>query len=65
MTRAVTEALRERLERIRHRCKAEATAEELLAIVRGCASTLKGPAVDHGTGSIARSEGRQKVTSIF
>ena len=49
MTRAVTEALRERLERIRRRRKLEATAEELLAIGRRCASTLKGPAVDHGT----------------
>jgi antitoxin VapB len=49
MTRAVTQALRERLERIRRRRKPEATAEELLAIGRRCASTLKGPAVDHGT----------------
>lgn len=49
MTRAVTEALRERLERVRRRRNKEATAEDLLAIGRRCASTLKGPAVDHGT----------------
>jgi antitoxin VapB len=50
MTHAVTEALRERLERVRRRRrKREATAEELLSIGRRCASTLKGPAVDHGT----------------
>ena len=49
MTHAVTEALRERLERVRRRSKAEATAAELLAIGRRCASALKGPAVDHGT----------------
>jgi antitoxin VapB len=49
MTHAVTEALRERLERVRRRRKPEATAEELLAIGRRCASTLKGPVVEHGT----------------
>jgi len=49
MTRAVTEALRERLERVRRRRKPEATEAALLAIGRRCASTLKGPAVDHGT----------------
>jgi antitoxin VapB len=49
MTHAVTEALRERLERVRRRRKPESTAEELLMIGRRCASTLKGPAVDHGT----------------
>lgn len=49
MTRAVTEALRERLERVRRRRNKEATAEDLLAIGRRCATTLKGPAVDHGT----------------
>ena len=49
MTHAVTEALRERLERVRRRDKPEATAAELLAIGRRCASALKGPAVDHGT----------------
>jgi antitoxin VapB len=49
MTRAVTEALRERLERARRRRGREATAAELLEIGRRCASTLKGPPVDHGT----------------
>jgi antitoxin VapB len=49
MTDAVTEALRERLERIRRRRKPRVAAAELLAIGRRCASTLKGPAVDHGT----------------
>ena len=48
MTRAVTEAIRERLERIRRRRRPEATAAELLAIGRRCASTLKGKPVDHG-----------------
>lgn len=49
MTYAVTEALRERLERVRRRRKPKTTTEELLAIGRRCASTLKGPAVDHGS----------------
>jgi len=49
MTHAVTEALRERLDRVRRRRKPHATAAELLEIGRRCASTLKGPAVDHGT----------------
>lgn len=48
MTRAVREALRERLERARRRGP-EATAAELLEIGRRCASTLKGAPVDHGT----------------
>ena len=49
MTRAVTEALRERLERVQRRRKPETTAQELLQIGRRCASALKGPVVDHGT----------------
>lgn len=49
MTRAVKEALRERLERLRRKRKAEATARDLLAIGRRCAGALKKPAVDHGT----------------
>ncbi len=49
LTRAVTEALRERLERVRRQRHASATSEELLAIARRCASTLKGPPVDHAT----------------
>jgi antitoxin VapB len=47
ITHAVTEALRERLERVRRRRKPKATAAELLEIGRRCARTLKGPAVDH------------------
>ena len=48
MTNAVTEALRERLERVRSRRQADVKAAELLAIGRRCASTRKGPAVAHG-----------------
>ena len=49
MTHAVTEALRERLERVRRRSKPETTVEEVLTIGRRCASALKRPAVDHAT----------------
>ena len=49
MTHAVTEALRERLQRVRRHRKPEAAVMEMLAIGRRCASNLKGPAVDHGT----------------
>ena len=49
MTRAVTEALRERLQRIRQHHRPEASVAELLAIGRRCAGDLKGPAVDHDT----------------
>jgi antitoxin VapB len=49
MTRAVTEALRERLARLTRAQKPEATADDLLAIGRRCAATLKGKAMDHGT----------------
>jgi antitoxin VapB len=49
MTRAVTEALRERLARLTRAQKPEATADDLLAIGRRCAATLKGKAIDHGT----------------
>jgi antitoxin VapB len=49
MTRAVTEALRERLERVRRQCRPEAKTAELLAIGRRCASNLRGPAIDHAT----------------
>lgn len=48
MTHAVTEAIRERLERIRRQRKPDATVAELLAIGRRCANTLKGKPVDHG-----------------
>jgi len=47
MTQAVTEAIRERLQRVRRQRKPEATVAELLAIGHRCASTLKGKPVDH------------------
>jgi antitoxin VapB len=46
MTRAVTEALRERLFRLERR-SARASVEELLAIADRAASHVKGPYVDH------------------
>jgi antitoxin VapB len=49
MTRAVTEALRERLARLTRGGKPQSTADELLAIGRRCAATLKGKPVDHGS----------------
>ena len=49
MTHAVTEALRERLQRVRRQRQAEATIAELLAIGRRCANTLKGKPIDHGS----------------
>ena len=49
MTHAVTEALRERLERARRRRRPEVTAAELMEIGRRCASTLKAPPIDHAT----------------
>lgn len=48
MSRAVKEALRERLERVRRSKKKTPSAAELLAIGRRCAATLKAPSVDHG-----------------
>ena len=48
MTRAVTLALRERLERVRRHRRRTATAEELLEIGRRCAAHLEAPPVDHG-----------------
>jgi antitoxin VapB len=48
MTQAVTEALRERLERVRRHRKPEATVAELLAIGHRCARTLKPKTIDHG-----------------
>ena len=49
MTAAVTEAVRERLERVR-RQKGGSLSDHLLAIGRDCASHLKEPfrSVDHG-----------------
>jgi len=48
MTAAVTQALRERLERVRRRRKKEAVFAELMAIARRGASLGKGPYLDHG-----------------
>lgn len=48
MTRAVTEALRERLARVNRARRPDAAADDLLAIGRRCAATLKGKPVDHG-----------------
>ncbi len=46
ITRAVTEALRERLEKIERR-GARASVEELLAIADRAAAHVKGPCLDH------------------
>jgi len=49
MTQAVTQAVRERLDRLAHP-KKQGLAERLLRIGKDCASRLKGPArtIDHG-----------------
>jgi hypothetical protein len=47
MTRAVIEALRERLSRLNNSRKSKSTAEDLLAIGRRCAATLKRKPVVH------------------
>lgn len=49
MTRAVTEALRERLARLTRARQPETTADDLIAIGRRCAATLKKKPVDHGS----------------
>ena len=46
MTRAVTEALRERYERLRAR-RDKASAQELLAIAQRASSRVKRPYLDH------------------
>ncbi len=46
MTRAVTEALRERYERLQGR-QGKASVEELLAIARRASAQVKGPYLDH------------------
>ncbi len=46
MTRVVTEALRERLEKI-ERTRARASVAELLAIADRAAAHVKGPCLDH------------------
>jgi antitoxin VapB len=47
LTRAVTEALRQRYERLRAR-EAKASVDELLAIARRASVKIKGPYLDHG-----------------
>lgn len=46
LTRAVTEALRERYERLRGR-RGKASVEELLAIAKRASAQVKGPYLDH------------------
>ena len=47
MTRAVTEALRDRL-KVVEQAKGKASLEELMAIARQSAALVKGPYPDHG-----------------
>ncbi|MGH8217269.1 MAG: type II toxin-antitoxin system VapB family antitoxin [Steroidobacteraceae bacterium] len=49
MTRAVKEALRERLARVNREQRRATAAEDLLAIGRRCAATLKGKPLDHAS----------------
>ncbi len=46
LTHAVTEALRERYERLQRRC-GKASVEELLAIAKRASAQVKGPYLDH------------------
>ena len=46
LTRAVTEAVRERYERLRVR-RGKASVEELLAIAKRASAQVKGPYLDH------------------
>lgn len=48
MTKAITRALRERLERVRRQQRPDAIAAELLAIGARCAANLSGKPVEHG-----------------
>jgi antitoxin VapB len=49
MTEVVTEALREHLHRVERKTGPKALSEDLLAIGRRCARTLKGKSVDHAS----------------
>jgi antitoxin VapB len=49
MTKAVTCALKERLERVRRYQRSDATAAELMAIGARCAASLSGTPVDHSS----------------
>lgn len=46
MTRAVTTALKEKLDRIEH-CDSKATTQELRAIAKGISSQVQRPYIDH------------------
>ena len=48
MTKAVTRALKERLERVRQHHRPDVTAAELLALRARCAANLSGKPVNHG-----------------
>jgi ribonuclease VapC len=58
MTRAVTEAIRERLERERRLRNQAALAEELLAIGRRCAAHGRTDTRPHGESSMTSADGR-------
>ncbi len=47
MTKAVTLALKERLERVRRQQRPDTTAAELMAIGARCAANVSGKPVDH------------------
>lgn len=49
MTSVVTEALREKLGRVRRAKRSKVTAQELKAIAKRFRGHLKGPVEDHGT----------------
>lgn len=49
MTKVVTEALREKLGRVRKAKRSKATVEEIEEIAKRFRSHLKGPVEDHGT----------------
>jgi antitoxin VapB len=49
MTRAVKQALREQLARVRNKRTRRNTAEDLMAIGRRCAAQLKRKPIDHAT----------------
>jgi len=62
LTRAVTEALRERYERLRVR-RGKASVEELLAIAKRASAQVKGPYLDHAE-FLYDERGLPKMTDI-
>jgi antitoxin VapB len=62
LTRAVTEALRERYERLRVR-RGKASVEELLAIAKRASAQFRGPYLDH-TEFLYDERGIPKMTDI-